>query len=49
MNHIFDVDGTNSRSTKQAINSLLDNGFHVVAATGRPSSICDEIAELGIE
>lgn len=53
----FDVDGTITSSkdgtislrTKHAIHKLLDNGFHVVAATGRPLSMCDEIAELGID
>lgn len=53
----FDVDGTItsykdgiiSQNTKQAINKLIDNGFHVVAATGRPLSMCDEILELGVD
>lgn len=53
----FDVDGTITsykngtipHSTKNAIRSLLQNGMKVVAATGRPLSMCKEIAELGIE
>lgn len=53
----FDVDGTITsykdgsitQSTKIAIKKLLDSGFKVVAATGRPLSMCDEIAELGID
>ncbi|MEG0439490.1 MAG: Cof-type HAD-IIB family hydrolase [Solibacillus sp.] len=42
-------DGTISQSTKQAIKKLLGNGLHVVAATGRPLSMCAEIIELGID
>ena len=53
----FDVDGTITseidglipESTKVAIKQLIQNGYHVVAATGRPLSMCGEIAELGIE
>ena len=53
----FDVDGTITstkdgsipQSTKIAIKKLLDNDFKVVAATGRPLSMCDEIVELGID
>ncbi|MEK4425242.1 Cof-type HAD-IIB family hydrolase [Solibacillus sp. FSL K6-1523] len=53
----FDVDGTITnykdgtipQSTKIAIKKLLYNGFKVVAATGRPLSMCEEIAELGVE
>ena len=41
-------DGSIPSSTKVAIRQLLDNGFQVVAATGRPLSMCDEIAALGI-
>ncbi|MEK4130242.1 Cof-type HAD-IIB family hydrolase [Solibacillus sp. FSL W8-0474] len=42
-------DGTISQSTKTAIKQLLDQGFKVVAATGRPLSMCNELAEIGIE
>lgn len=53
----FDVDGTITseidgiipESTKEAIKQLIQNGYHVVAATGRPLSMCGELAELGIE
>mgnify|MGYP003412608022 FL=1 len=53
----FDVDGTITnykdgtipKSTKTAIKQLLNNGFQVVAATGRPLSMCEEIAKLGVE
>lgn len=41
-------DGTIAKSTKAAIRKLLDMGIQVVAATGRPLSMCDEIAKLGI-
>ncbi len=53
----FDVDGTLTshrdgtilESTKKAIQQLIQQGFRVVAATGRPLSMCGELAELGIE
>ena len=41
-------DGTIAKSTKASIRKLLDKGIRVVAATGRPLSMCDEIAKLGI-
>jgi HAD superfamily hydrolase (TIGR01484 family) len=53
----FDVDGTIthheygsiSNNTKEAIKALQDKGLRVVAATGRPLSMCNEIRELGID
>lgn len=53
----FDVDGTITNyedgsihpSTKKAIESLKRKGITVVAATGRPLSMCKEIEKLGIE
>jgi Cof subfamily protein (haloacid dehalogenase superfamily) len=53
----FDVDGTIthqddgsiSNNTREAIKSLISKGIRVVAATGRPLSMCKEIEELGIE
>ena len=53
----FDVDGTItnfedgsiSNSTKEAIKVLKEKGLEVVAATGRPLSMCNEIEELGID
>jgi HAD superfamily hydrolase (TIGR01484 family) len=53
----FDVDGTIthhdygsiSNNTKEAIKALKDKGLKVVAATGRPLSMCEEIKELGID
>ena len=53
----FDVDGTItdhkdgsiSNSTKEAIKALKNKGLRVVAATGRPLSMCEEIRELGID
>lgn len=42
-------DGTISQSTKTAIKKLLDYGFKVVAATGRPLSMCNELVEIGID
>lgn len=53
----FDVDGTIthqengsiSTNTKEAIKALINKGIKVVAATGRPLSMCEEIRELGID
>ncbi|MDC2867412.1 MULTISPECIES: Cof-type HAD-IIB family hydrolase [unclassified Bacillus (in: firmicutes)] len=53
----FDVDGTLthhengsiSNNTKEAIKALKNKGIRVVAATGRPLSMCDEIRELGVD
>ena len=41
-----EIDGSISESTKGAIKQLIQNGYHVVAATGRPLSMCHEIAVL---
>lgn len=53
----FDIDGTITNhedgrialSTIEAIKTLKNKGIKVVAATGRPLSMCNEIQELGIE
>lgn len=53
----FDVDGTITHhedgsipySTIEAIKTLKSKGIKVVAATGRPLSMCKELKELGIE
>lgn len=53
----FDVDGTLTnhedgsipKSTKEALKTLKSKGIKVVAATGRPLSMCRELQELGIE
>jgi Cof subfamily protein (haloacid dehalogenase superfamily) len=53
----FDVDGTITNyedgsipnSTIEAIKKLKSKGLKVVAATGRPLSMCKELQELGIE
>jgi Cof subfamily protein (haloacid dehalogenase superfamily) len=53
----FDVDGTITNhkdgsipiSTIEAIKTLKCRGLKVVAATGRPLSMCNELQELGIE
>lgn len=53
----FDVDGTITNhedgtiphSTIEAIKTLKSKGIKVVAATGRPLSMCNELQELGIE
>ncbi|MBW8351292.1 Cof-type HAD-IIB family hydrolase [Bacillus sp. IITD106] len=53
----FDIDGTIthhrdgsiSSKTKDAIKSLKSKGIKVVAATGRPLSMCKEIEEVGID
>lgn len=42
-------DGTISTKTKNAIYALKEKGIKVVAATGRPLSMCQEIKDLGIE
>ena len=42
-------DGTISQNTKAAIKKVIDHGFRVVAATGRPLSMCDELVEIGID
>ncbi len=44
-----EIDGSIPESTKIAIKQLIQNGYHVVAATGRPLSMCKEIADLGFE
>jgi len=54
----FDVDGTITSdkedglipsSTINAIKTLINKGIKVVAATGRPLSMCKELEEFGIE
>jgi len=53
----FDVDGTITNyedgsipnSTIKAIKALISKGIKVVAATGRPLSMCEELQKLGIE
>ncbi|WP_210607969.1 Cof-type HAD-IIB family hydrolase [Priestia flexa] len=53
----FDVDGTLTHhksgeipeSTKRAISLLRNLGIIIVAATGRPLSMCEELKELGID
>jgi Cof subfamily protein (haloacid dehalogenase superfamily) len=53
----FDIDGTItnhedgsiSNNTKEAIKALKNKGIRVVAATGRPLSMCNKIRELGID
>lgn len=53
----FDIDGTIthhetgkiSDETKDAIRTLNNKGYKLVAATGRPLSMCKEIKELGID
>ncbi|MGG5774048.1 Cof-type HAD-IIB family hydrolase [Bacillus subtilis] len=53
----FDIDGTIthykdgnvSNNTKKTIKTLKNKGFKLVAATGRPLSMCEEIRELGID
>ena len=42
-------DGTISTATKQALAKLKKNGFIIVAATGRPFSMCHELIALGID
>ncbi len=43
------VDGSISDSTRDAISRLKEKGLVVVAATGRPLSMCQELRELGID
>lgn len=53
----FDIDGTIthhengyiSDNTKKAIRTLKNKGIKLVAATGRPLSMCQEIRDLGID
>jgi HAD superfamily hydrolase (TIGR01484 family) len=53
----FDIDGTIthhengsiSDKTKDAIHTLKKRGIKLVAATGRPLSMCQEIKDLGID
>lgn len=42
-------DGSIPPSTVKAIKTLKTKGIKVVAATGRPLSMCKELQELGIE
>ncbi|WP_249662427.1 HAD family hydrolase, partial [Lysinibacillus fusiformis] len=42
-------DGCVEERTKQAIQLLQERGIHLVAATGRPLSMCQEIQALFIE
>lgn len=42
-------DGSISNNTKEAIKALINKDLRVVAATGRPLSMCNEIRELGID
>jgi Cof subfamily protein (haloacid dehalogenase superfamily) len=43
------IDGSISIKTKEAIKSLICKGIKVVAATGRPLSMCKEIEEIGVD
>jgi HAD superfamily hydrolase (TIGR01484 family) len=53
----FDIDGTITHhengsipdKTKDSILALKNKGFKLVAATGRPLSVCQEIRDLGID
>lgn len=53
----FDVDGTlvnyedgrMQESTRTAIQQLKNKGIHIVAATGRPLSMCQDLRNVGIE
>lgn len=53
----FDVDetlthhenGTISTKTREIVKSLKHKGLKIVAANGRPLSLCEEIRELGID
>ncbi|KIL43229.1 Cof-type HAD-IIB family hydrolase [Jeotgalibacillus campisalis] len=44
-----DEDGSISTNTIEAIKALKKKGLKVVAATGRPLSMCNEIKKLGID
>lgn len=43
------TDGRIPSSTIKAIKMLINKGIQVVAATGRPLSMCEELQELGIK
>jgi Cof subfamily protein (haloacid dehalogenase superfamily) len=53
----FDVDGTLinyedgriEESTRKSIEQLKNKGVHIVAATGRPLSMCQDLRNIGIE
>lgn len=53
----FDIDGTlvnyedgrMQESTRNAIQQLKNKGIHIVAATGRPLSMCQDLRYVGIE
>jgi HAD superfamily hydrolase (TIGR01484 family) len=53
----FDIDGTITHhengsipdKTKDSILALKNKRFKLVAATGRPLSVCQEIRDLGID
>ncbi|MGE7675746.1 Cof-type HAD-IIB family hydrolase [Lysinibacillus sp. NPDC094403] len=53
----FDVDGTLvnyedgciEESTRKAIQQLINKGIRIVAATGRPLSMCQQLRNIGIE
>jgi len=53
----FDVDGTLvnyedgriEESTRASIKQLKNKGIHIVAATGRPLSMCQDLRNIGIE
>ncbi|MFE4524490.1 Cof-type HAD-IIB family hydrolase [Cytobacillus firmus] len=42
-------DGSIADTTREAIRLLINKGIKVVAATGRPLSMCKELQKLGIE
>lgn len=46
---ITQEDGNISLNTKKAIKDLTNKGIKVVAATGRPLSLCQDIKSLGID
>ncbi|MEK4564371.1 Cof-type HAD-IIB family hydrolase [Alkalihalobacillus sp. FSL R5-0424] len=53
----FDVDGTLTDhrdgtipvNTQHTVRALINRGIHVVAATGRPLSMCNQLISLGIQ
>lgn len=53
----FDVDGTlvnyedgcMEESTRNAIQQLKSKGIHIVAASGRPLSMCQDLRNVGID